>query len=219
MRRFLTCRLRRDHPEMENGKPRDKYLSAFGDTKHLFFPPGAGELLADTSVPIIIVEAEKSVLAIMAAAERTGRRVLAIGTGGCWGWRGRIGKTTDSTGTRVDETGPLPDLGRVTWTGRDAVNLFDSNSVTNEKVQAARVTGRELLTQQTIDRAALEKLRADQIAIHDAASRRLIQAIADAAEALTPEQRRKMAAMLPPPGGAAGWGRAPWGGWGGFWRN
>jgi periplasmic protein CpxP/Spy len=88
-----------------------------------------------------------------------------------------------------------------------------------EKVQAARVTGRELLTQQTIDRAALERLRADQIAIHDAASRRLIQAIADAAEALTPEQRRKMAAMLPPPGGAAGWGRAPWGGWGGFWRN
>jgi hypothetical protein len=39
--RRATCRLRRDHPEMENGKPRDKYLSAFGDTKHLFFPPGA----------------------------------------------------------------------------------------------------------------------------------------------------------------------------------
>jgi Spy/CpxP family protein refolding chaperone len=92
-----------------------------------------------------------------------------------------------------------------------------------EKVQAARVTGRELLTQQTIDRAALEKLRADQIAIHDAASRRLIQAIADAAETLTPEQRRKVADLAARGSGGGGGfvrGRGPWGGnWGGFWRN
>ncbi len=134
----LTCRVRRDHPEIENGKPRDKYLSAFGDSKHLFFPPGAGELLADTSASIIIVEAEKSVLAIMAAAERTGRRVLAMGTGGCWGWRGRIGKTTDATGARVDEKGPLPDLNRVTWLDRDVVILFDAHAATNTSVQAAR---------------------------------------------------------------------------------
>ena len=92
-----------------------------------------------------------------------------------------------------------------------------------EKVQAAQVTGRELLTQQTIDRAALEKLRADQIALHDAASRRLIQAIGDAAEVLTPEQRRKISNMAPRGGGDGGgfiWGRGPGGGsWGGFWRN
>jgi Spy/CpxP family protein refolding chaperone len=90
-----------------------------------------------------------------------------------------------------------------------------------EKVQAARETGRELLMQQTIDRAALEKLRADQIAIHDAASRRLIQAIADAAETLTPEQRRKVADLAAHSGGGGGgWGRGPWGGnGGGFWRN
>jgi protein CpxP len=91
-----------------------------------------------------------------------------------------------------------------------------------EKVQAAQTTGRELLTQQTIDRAALEKLRADQIALHDAASRRLIQAIADAAETLTPEQRRKISAMAARNEGGGGviWGRGPGGGgWGGFWRN
>jgi protein CpxP len=90
-----------------------------------------------------------------------------------------------------------------------------------EKVQAARVTGRELLTQQTIDRAALEKLRADQIALHDAASRQLIQAIGDAAEVLTPEQRRKISAMAARnEGGGVIWGRDPrGGGWGGFWRN
>jgi periplasmic protein CpxP/Spy len=90
-----------------------------------------------------------------------------------------------------------------------------------EKVQAARATGLELLLQQTIDRAALEKLRADQIAIHDAASRRLIQAIADAAETLAPEQRRKVADLAAHSGGGGVvWGRGPWGGnWGGFWRN
>jgi Spy/CpxP family protein refolding chaperone len=91
-----------------------------------------------------------------------------------------------------------------------------------EKVEAAKTTARELLTQQTIDRAALEKLRADQIALHDAASRRLIQAIADAAETLSPEQRRKISNMAPRGGGGGGliWGRGPGGGnWGGFWRN
>ena len=86
-----------------------------------------------------------------------------------------------------------------------------------EKVLAARTTARELLTQQTIDRGAIEKLRADQIATHDAASKRLAQAVADAAEVLTPEQRRKLSSMLPPRGGP--WGRGPWGHWGGFGRN
>lgn len=96
-----------------------------------------------------------------------------------------------------------------------------------EKVLAARTTARELLTQQTIDRAAIEKLRVDQIAIHDAASKRLVQAVADAAEVLTPEQRRKLSTMLPPRGGPWGGGplgggpggRGPWGNWGGFGRN
>jgi protein CpxP len=90
-----------------------------------------------------------------------------------------------------------------------------------DKVLAARTTARELLTQQTIDRAAIEKLRADQIAIHDAASKRLVQAVADAAEVLSPDQRRKLNNMLPSRGGHWGppWGRGPWGGWGGFGRN
>jgi protein CpxP len=89
-----------------------------------------------------------------------------------------------------------------------------------EKVMAARATARELLTQQTIDRAAVEKFRVDQIATHDAASKRLIQAVADAAEVLMPEQRRKISDMLSARDshwGGGPWGRGPWGG--GFWRN
>jgi protein CpxP len=89
-----------------------------------------------------------------------------------------------------------------------------------DKILAARATGRELLTQPTVDRAALEKLRADQIATHEAVSKQLVQAVADAADVLSPEQRRKIADMLPPRGGGWGMDRGPWRwGWGGFWRH
>jgi Protein of unknown function (DUF3631)/Domain of unknown function (DUF3854) len=136
--RPVTHRLRRDNPEMEDGKPKNKYLSAYGDNRHLYFPPGAGTLLADTSVLVVFVEAEKSCLAIAAAASRAGRPVLAIAPGGCWAWRGRRGKTENENGVRVDDVGPLPDLARVTWQSRDVVILFDSNAATNDKVQAAQ---------------------------------------------------------------------------------
>lgn len=89
-----------------------------------------------------------------------------------------------------------------------------------EKLMAARATARDLLTQQTVDRAAIEKFRVDQIAAHDAASKRIVAAVTDAAEVLTPEQRRQISNMLPPrrgPWGGGPWGRGPWGG--GFWRN
>jgi Spy/CpxP family protein refolding chaperone len=86
---------------------------------------------------------------------------------------------------------------------------------TRDKMLAARATARELLTQPTIDRAALEKLRADQIATHEAVSKQIVQAVADAADALTPEQRRKIVDMLPP----GGFEREPRWGWRGFWRN
>ncbi len=45
----------------------------------------------------------------------------------------------------------------------------------------------------TVDRSALEALRTEQIAVADAASKRILQAVADAADVLTPEQRRKLA--------------------------
>lgn len=136
--RVVTYRLRRDHPELEDGKPKDKYLSAYGDNRHLYFPPGAGESLADTSTSVVIVEAEKSVLAVMAAATRAADvSLVSVGTGGCWGWRGRRGKVQDATGERVDEVGPLPDLDRITWTARDAIVCFDSNFNSNPRVQAA----------------------------------------------------------------------------------
>jgi Spy/CpxP family protein refolding chaperone len=96
-----------------------------------------------------------------------------------------------------------------------------------EKIMSARATARDLLTQQTVDRAAIEKFRTEMIATHDAVSKRLVQAVADAAEVLTPEQRRRISDMVAahrggPWGGRSwgggSWGRGPWGHFGG-WRN
>jgi protein CpxP len=80
-----------------------------------------------------------------------------------------------------------------------------------EKVQAARLKARELLTQPTIDRAEIEKFRAEHLALADTFTKRVAQAIGDAAEILTPDQRRKLNDHLPPTGGPqmGGPGR-PW---------
>lgn len=66
-----------------------------------------------------------------------------------------------------------------------------------EQMQDVRKQVRELLTQPTVDRAALEKLRADQIATLDALSKRLVTAVSDAADVLTPEQRKELADRFP----------------------
>jgi Spy/CpxP family protein refolding chaperone len=50
----------------------------------------------------------------------------------------------------------------------------------------------EIFTAPTIDRAKLEAVRAEHIQALDAASKRCATALADAAEVLTPEQRRTL---------------------------
>jgi hypothetical protein len=134
--RRTTARLRRDNPEIEAGQPKRKYVSAFGDRRRLYFPPGCRELLQDPTVPVVLVEAEKSSLALTAFAERVGRKFLAIAMGGCCGWRGRVGKVQNSRGERVDETGPLPDL--AVCRNRDVVVMLDSNADAKSEVRAAR---------------------------------------------------------------------------------
>ena len=62
-----------------------------------------------------------------------------------------------------------------------------------EKVGDARKQAMALMTQPAIDRAQIEKLRAEQIGHMDVLSKRISQALADAAEVLTPEQRKKLA--------------------------
>lgn len=53
-----------------------------------------------------------------------------------------------------------------------------------------------LLTATKIDRAAIERVRAEHVAATDQSGRIMVKAFADAAEVLTPEQRARIAAAI-----------------------
>ena len=61
-----------------------------------------------------------------------------------------------------------------------------------DKAQAMRQRAQALLTQPSVDRNAIEAIRGEQMGLADAASKRIAQALGDAAEVLTLEQRRKI---------------------------
>ena len=77
----------------------------------------------------------------------------------------------------------------------------------HEKAQAARSQAVALLTAPSIDRSAIERLRAEQVGLMETASKRIAQAVADASEVLNPDQRRKVADW------AAAFGGGPWAPW------
>jgi predicted P-loop ATPase len=94
-------------------------------------------VLHDLTVPFVVVESPKSVLAIEAWARRTGEKILPLAVNGCWGWHGRIGKAENARGRRVDEYGMLPDLHQC-CSGRRGSILFDSNASSKADVRRAR---------------------------------------------------------------------------------
>jgi Spy/CpxP family protein refolding chaperone len=65
----------------------------------------------------------------------------------------------------------------------------------HERLAGTHAELHRLLLGPVIDRAGLERLRAERIADIDQASRALVNALADAAEVLTPEQRAKLGQM------------------------
>src|SRR6185503_2870885 len=62
-----------------------------------------------------------------------------------------------------------------------------------EKFHATRAQAIELFTQDRIDPVAIESLRTEKLRLADEASRRFSRALAEAAEVLTPEQRKTLA--------------------------
>jgi P4 family phage/plasmid primase-like protien len=144
----VTARLRRDHPERDaEDKPQNKYISPAGDRRHLYLPPDYEQLLADSSVPLIFVESEKSALAITEWSRRSGRKLLPLATGGCWGWRGTNGIRPTKNGNREPQKGPLPEVSFAA-DGRPAGILFDVNADSNPDVQQARKALAEQLHKQ-----------------------------------------------------------------------
>ncbi|HTE15410.1 MAG TPA: Spy/CpxP family protein refolding chaperone [Burkholderiales bacterium] len=65
-----------------------------------------------------------------------------------------------------------------------------------EQVRSTRKQAATLFTAETIDRGAIENVRAQRLQMADAVSRRLSQAFADVAEVLTPAQRKALAERM-----------------------
>lgn len=63
----------------------------------------------------------------------------------------------------------------------------------HQKLEGAHARIAQMLRAPQIDRAALEALRAEHIALADDVSKRIAQGLADAADVLTPAQRAKLA--------------------------
>ncbi len=70
-----------------------------------------------------------------------------------------------------------------------------------EKMRDNHVQMRKLMSAATIDKAAIEALRAEQVKLVDEASKLATQTMQDVAEVLTPEQRAKLAEKMEQRGG------------------
>jgi putative DNA primase/helicase len=116
-------RIKPDEPFTSNGREA-RYLSPRGSTNHLYFPPNLPlDVLADSSLALLITEGEKKGL----AAVQEGIPCIAIP--GVWSYRMR---TED--GDRI----LLPDFDLINWKGRCVTILFDSDLQHNEHVYAAQ---------------------------------------------------------------------------------
>lgn len=115
-----------------------KYLSEQG-CRHLFFGPICGSELTDVSVPAVIVEAEKSALALCALARRSQLELLVIAAGGVWGWKRKTGIEVQSDGNRQSVSGPSPSLDQISWKDRKTIIIFDSNVAGRRDLEKARL--------------------------------------------------------------------------------
>jgi protein CpxP len=76
---------------------------------------------------------------------------------------------------------------------RIATGMVNDLLPVHDKMHAAKGRIVALLRQPKTDRAALEALRAEHVALADDVSKRIAAGLADAADVLTPQQRAKLA--------------------------
>lgn len=143
--------------------------------------------------------------AVAAAAAGLGIKAFAHGSGvGHWPREGFLGASLDPA--LLDER--LDRMLKHLYVEIDATDAQKQQLAPIVKGAAAdllplRVRMREgrrqsiaLLTEEHVDRAALETLRAEQLQLAEEASRRLTQALADAADVLTLSQRKQLAGRI-----------------------
>jgi protein CpxP len=100
----------------------------------------------------------------------------------------RIDRRVERVLDRVDATKEQQD--KVAGIIKGAFNDLTALGIKPWEVREKALT---LFRADTIDPAALEAMRAEHIAMADTASKRVVQALTEAAQVLTPEQRRELA--------------------------
>ena len=96
-------------------------------------------------------------------------------------------RTLDSVGATSAQEDKIHDIIATTYT------QMEQGKADHE---AMRKQALAILSAPTIDRAAAEKLRADEVAKFDAKSKMIVSAMLDAAAQLTPEQRTQVAQKI-----------------------
>jgi Spy/CpxP family protein refolding chaperone len=104
---------------------------------------------------------------------------------------GRIERVVDRALDRLDASSEQRQ--KIT---RIAERTADEIFALREKHLDARKQLREVLAAETIDRTRLEALRAEQMQLADAASKRITEAVAEAAEVLNPAQRAELSRQI-----------------------
>ncbi|MDN2581965.1 Spy/CpxP family protein refolding chaperone [Aquibium sp. ELW1220] len=119
-----------------------------------------------------------------------------------WGWggddgdrgMGRHGGGMHGIGRVMDEIDATPEQEKKLFAIFDGVRGEMRDTMIDFRSTRGEVL--DILGAATIDRDAVEKLRAQRVAAMDAASKTITAALVEAAEVLTPEQRAKLAAFI-----------------------
>ena len=115
-------------------------LQPVASTNWLYYVPGTTPtVLADGSVPVLLLDSECSALAALQLRKDGQPPMVLVGIGGAWGWRkSRVFDDPDGGETKV-EKGPVADLAeKIAQEGRRIVIAFGSDAAKDAGVKAAR---------------------------------------------------------------------------------
>jgi hypothetical protein len=132
-------RIRQDEPPVNavTRKVGRKYLAPPGRT-YPYFAPVDPALHADRRASVVIVESQKSALAILRWAEDHRRKIIPVAINGCFGWRGKVGIGTTADGRR-EEMKDLLDGIQVACAAHDRNYIcLDANASINPDVLRAQ---------------------------------------------------------------------------------
>ena len=156
--RPVAYTVRQDRPPVDaRGKQQRKYVHTPGN-QYPYLAAVPQEWCEDRSVPVLVMEAQKSAAAALRWCEDHNRRMIPVGIAGCYGWRGKTAIEGNEHGEREEVKGILPQLAQV-CRGHRVYILLDANSESNPDVERGRAwLARTLLAEKISDDVRLLRL-------------------------------------------------------------